>query len=74
MWKDPKNAALTLLVLGRTDLLQPVALSDALPAMPPALHAELVGETRPGSYVNLRGKAPAPNVVRDMFSKYVEKA
>ena len=72
MWKDPKNATLTLLVLGRTDLLQPVALSDALPAMPNALHEELVGKSQPSTRISLLD-APAPNVVRDMFNQYVKR-
>jgi hypothetical protein len=73
MFKDKQAATLTLLALGRHDLLQPVALSDALPAMPAALIDELVTRGATASWPVLL-ESPAPNVVRDMFQKYIEKA
>lgn len=72
MWKDTSAAALTLIALGRHDLLQPVALSKALPALPAALHEELVTRGKPSSWPVLLD-VPAPNVVRDIFNQYIEK-
>ena len=73
MWKDPKGAALTLLALGRHDLLQPVALSDAAAALPAGIVAELIGQSQGSTRISLLD-TPAPNVVRDIFKQYVKPA
>ncbi len=72
MWKDPKGAALTLLALGRHDLLQPVALSDAAAALPAGIVSELIGQSQGSTRISLL-ESPAPNVVRDIFKQYVKK-
>ena len=73
MWKDAKTVAMTLLALGRHDLLQPVALTEAIAALPAGSVAELVGKSQGSTYISLL-EAPAPNVVRDIFSAYVKKS
>jgi len=71
MWADPKSAAMTLLAIGRADLVQPVALSDALPALPTELHGALVKRTAPSSRIKV---VDAPHVkdVAKMFDKYTK--
>lgn len=70
-WADPKNATLYLLALGRTDLLEPVAISAALPHLPEDLHAALVGQTA-GSRTLVINEAPHMSEVAKKFQKYVK--
>lgn len=72
MIKDEKNAVLTLLSLGRTDLLRPCTMTELVAVLPQAWQNELIGRNPPIRSVSLLD-APAPNVVRDMFKQYTEK-
>jgi len=71
MWKEPKTVTLTLLALGRHDLLQPCALTECVKALPPAIADELIGTSQGSTRISLL-EDPAPNVVRDIFSQYVK--
>lgn len=73
MWKDPAMAALTFLAMGRVDLLQPIALSDAIGHLPTEFHDELVGKSRPSRSI-VPVHDTAPHVVGDIFKKYANKA
>lgn len=73
MWADPKKAALTLLALGRHDLVQPVALSDALSQIPTSLHAELVKRAQSSTTIKVVDP-DTPRASSDMFAKYAKKA
>ena len=73
MWADPKTAALTLMALGRTDLLQPVSLSDALPAMPADVAASLTKRSKPSVTIKVVD-APAVKEVAKIFDKYAKIA
>jgi hypothetical protein len=73
MWRDAKSVAMTLLAIGRHDLLQPVALSEAIAALPPGIVDELVGKSQGSTYISLLEER-APNVVRDIFAAYVKRA
>lgn len=71
MWADPKTAALTLLAIGRADLVQPVALSDALPNLPADMHATLVKRSKPSISIKVVD-APHVKEVAKMFDKYAK--
>lgn len=70
MWKDPKAAAITFLALGRTDMLQPVALSEALPVLPKELHEELVKRSAPSRTIQVVDMDTSASAVATMFKKY----
>ena len=71
MWRNAKAAALTLLALDRTDLLQPVALSEAIAHIPEALHDDLIGKSRDSQSIVVKTPA-APGAVADTFAKYAK--
>jgi RecB family exonuclease len=73
MWADPKSAAMTLLAIGRSDLVQPVALSDALPALPADVAATLVKRSKPSTTIKVVD-APAVKDVAKIFDKYARGA
>lgn len=73
MWADPGAAALTFVAMGRLDLLQPIALSDALEHIPEDLQAELVSRSRPSRSIKTLVE-PSANVVADIFKKYAKSA
>jgi len=69
MWADPGLATLTLLALGRVDLVKPGNLTDALPAIPADQHDALV--RRAASSVTIVATDPAkPGRVEAIFAKY----
>lgn len=69
MWADPKLAALTLLALGRADLVQPVGVTDALPAIPEDQHETLI--KRSADSVSIVATDPAkPHEIEAVFAKY----
>lgn len=69
MWADPAKATLTLLALGRHDLLKPCALSEALPIIPEPLHAELIKRARGSTTIKVLDP-DTPRAASDMFAKY----
>lgn len=71
MWADPKAAVVTLLALGRTDLLNPAAIGEALPAIPAELHDTLVGRAN-GAKTILATDAADPLTVAATFDKYAQ--
>lgn len=71
MWRNPKAVALTLLALDRTDLLAPVALSEAIAHIPDHLHDELIGKSRDSQSIVVKTPANA-GAVADIFSKYAK--
>lgn len=71
MWKDPKAAAETLLAMNRLDLLQPVAISNALPVLPVEFHAELVKRSAPSRNIQVID-AQAPSAIATMFKNYAK--
>lgn len=73
MWKDPAMATLTFLAMGRVDLLQPIALSDAIGHLPAEFHDELVGKSRPSRSI-VPVHDTAPHVIGDIFKKYANKS
>jgi hypothetical protein len=72
VWADPQTAALTLLALGRADLVQPCALSDALPAIPAEMHDALIGRAAGAKTISTVDTAD-PATVAGTFDKYVRK-
>lgn len=69
MWADPKTAALTLLALGRADLVQPASVTDALPAIPVDQHEALL--KRAAASVSIVVTDPAkPHEIEAVFAKY----
>jgi hypothetical protein len=73
MWADPKAAVMTLLALGRTDLLNPAAIGEALPVIPAALHDQLVGRAN-GAKTIVATEAADPLTVAATFDKYAVRA
>lgn len=71
MWKDPKAAALTLLAMNRTDLLQPIAISNALPVLPAEFHDELVKRSAPSRSIQVVD-VQAPSAIATMFKNYAK--
>lgn len=71
MWKDPKAAAETLLAMNRLDLLQPVAISNALPVLPVEFHAELVKRSAPSRSIQVVD-VQAPSAIATMFKNYAK--
>lgn len=73
MWKDPKAAAETLLAMNRLDLLQPVAISNALPVLPVEFHDELVKRSAPSRSIQVVD-VQAPSAIATMFKNYAKGA
>ena len=73
MWRDPATAAVTLLALGRTDLLEPVALSKAIEAIPADYHDELVTRSRPSRSIRVLQVEELPNVAQ-VFAKFAKNS
>jgi RecB family exonuclease len=71
MWGDPKAATLTLLAMNRTDLLQPVAISDALPVLPVEFHKDLVKRAKSGRTIQVVN-ALQPSAIATMFNKFAK--
>lgn len=69
MWKDKREATQTLLAMGRLDLLQPAALSDALDAIPEAFRADMVTRGNPSKIIEAVGN-PALSSLGNMFRRY----
>ena len=72
MWADPNAAVFTLLALGRTDLLAPAAIGDALPAIPTEMHDALIKRAN-GAKTILATDAADPLTVAATFDKYANK-
>jgi hypothetical protein len=73
VWADPKAAALTLLALGRADLVQACALSDALHAIPDEAREQLIKRSAPSQTIVSVNKSD-PGRVAKLFEKYADKA
>lgn len=71
MWKDPKAAAETLLAMNRLDLLQPVAISNALPLLPAEFHDELVKRSAPSRTIQVVD-VQTPSAIATMFKNYAK--
>lgn len=69
MWADEGAAALTLMALGRTDLLKPTKLSDCLPHLPEEWQAQLVCTSAPGRSIQLVSPV-SPSDTAAVFAKY----
>lgn len=73
MWIDDKEAGLTLLALGRADLVRACALSDALHAIPADVRDTLVKRSAPSQTITVVTKAK-PDEVALIFEKYANKS
>lgn len=73
MWKDPKAATETLLAMNRLDLLQPVALSNALPVLPVEFHDELVKRSAPSRTIQVVD-VQSPSAIATMFKNFAKGA
>lgn len=73
MWRDPADAALTLMAVGRQDLLTPVALSEALPHLPEAWRESLIKRSAPSRSIQVVDEV-SPNAIASAFEKYVDKS
>ena len=71
MWADQNAAALTLLALGRTDLLNPGNVSECAPLLPPEWQAQLVCTSAPGRSIKLVDDV-SPSQVAATFAKYAK--
>lgn len=69
MWADPKEAALYFLAIDRLDLLQPVAIGEALEALPQSVRAELVTLSK-GSRTLTVKDPDAPDALAEKFKMY----
>lgn len=69
MWADPKAAALTLMALGKTELLAPCAVSEALPHLPDDWQKQLIRNAQPSRSIRLVTDV-APSEVAKVFAKY----
>ncbi|WWQ12970.1 exonuclease [Ralstonia phage PQ43W] len=69
MWRDAREAGLTLLALGRQDLVQAVALSEAIGSLPEGVRDALIKRSAPSRSIELVSPA-SPNVVIEVFKKY----
>lgn len=68
-WKDEGLVTLTLLALGKTDLLSPKALSEVFDKLPVEMRDELVGRTMPSRTITLIDPA-TPSETAKIFKKY----
>jgi len=73
MWINDKDAGLTLLALGRTDLLRACALSDALHAIPAEVRDSLVKRSASSQTITAVTKSN-PGDVALIFEKYANKS
>jgi hypothetical protein len=73
MWADPQQAALTFMAMNMTNLLQPIALSEALPHLPEAFHAALVKRSAPSRSIKIVDEV-SPGAIAGVFQKYANKA
>ena len=71
MWADPKDAALTFLALGLTDLLQPVAISDAAPKLSDEMKKMLITHGNPARSIKI-SDVPNERVLAAVFRKYAD--
>jgi hypothetical protein len=71
MWADPQAAALTLMALGKTDLLAPCKVSDALPHLPEDWQKQLIRRSQPSRSIQLVTPV-APAQVAETFAKYAK--
>lgn len=71
MWADPKGAALTLMALGRTDLLAPCAVSEAIPHLPEDWQKQLIRRSQPSRSIKLVTPV-APSQVAEVFAKHAK--
>lgn len=71
IWADPKGAALTLMALGRTDLLAPCNVSEALPHLPEDWQKQLIRRSQPSRSIRLVNDV-SPSQVAETFAKYVK--
>jgi len=71
MWADQNAAALTLLALGRTDLLKPGNVSDCAPHLPEDWKAQLICSSAPGRSIKLVTEV-SPSQVAATFAKYAK--
>lgn len=72
MWADPSATVHTLLALGRVDLLGPCAVGEGLPAIPEALHDQLIKRSA-GSRQIIATESADPRTVAATFDKYAQK-
>jgi hypothetical protein len=72
MWADPSAVVFTLLALGRTDLLAPAAVGEALPAIPAEMHDALIKRAN-GAKTILATDAADPQTVAATFDKYAQQ-
>lgn len=71
MWADPNSAALTLMALGRTDLLAPCNVSEALPHLPEDWQKQLIRRSQPSRSIRLV-TAVSPSQIAETFAKYTK--
>ena len=71
MWADQNAAALTLLALGRTDLLKPGNVSECAPHLPDDWKAQLICSSAPGRSIRLVDEV-SPSQVAATFAKYAK--
>jgi hypothetical protein len=73
MWADQGAAALTLLALGRIDLLKPGNVSDCAPHIPDDWKAQLICSSAPGLSIKLVTEV-SPSQVAATFAKYAKSS
>ena len=71
MWADERDAALTLLAIGKTDLLRPCTITDALPHLPEAWQKQLIRRSQPSRSIKLVTDV-SPSQVAQTFAKYAK--
>lgn len=71
MWADQSAAALTLLALGRPDLLKPGNVGDCAPHLPEEWKAQLICTSAPSRSIRLVTDV-APSEVAATFAKYAK--
>lgn len=71
MWADQNAAALTLLALGRTDLLKPGNVGDCAPYLPEEWKAQLICSSAPPRSIHLVTEV-SPSQVAATFAKYAK--
>jgi len=72
IWADQEAATLTLLALGRTDLLKPGNVGDCAPHLPDDWKAQLIRTSAPSRSIRLATGVP-PSEVAATFAKYAKK-
>lgn len=71
MWADAPGAAMALLAMGRTDLLAPVAVSQAAPALPEEWKKALITHSAPSRSIQLVSEV-SPSQIAATFAKYAK--